>query len=304
MAQTARAFSVPVIDQQDLQRLETHFIAADIYGRDDVAERQSKLAQIVSGNIIPRLLRLHTELLVDAPPVEMVIESLAPTSADISGLADIVLGSDLEAAVSYVTVLRDRGLSMETLFVELLEPTACYLGEMWDRDECDFIDVTLGVTRLQKLLAAFNDTHTVPSLDSRRQILLAMAPGGQHRLGLAMIEQCLIAAGWSVQTELSAAFDDIIEAASQNWFAVVGLTASSETQLDTLTRTIAAIRERSMNREIGIMVGGPIFTAYPALALEIGADETAPNAAAAVVVAQKLFDRVAIMRLVETKRRG
>jgi hypothetical protein len=136
MGQTARAFAVPVIDRHDINRLETHFVAADIYRRDDLSVRQAKLARIVSSNIIPRLLRLHTEVVPDAPPVEVLIESLAPSSADISGLADIVLGNNLEAAAAYVTVLRDRGLSMETLFIELLEPTARFLGEMWDCRSC------------------------------------------------------------------------------------------------------------------------------------------------------------------------
>ena len=128
--------------------------------------------------------------------LELVIETLAPTSADITGLADIVLGSDLEAAAAYVLVLRDRGLSMETLFLELLEPTARLLGDMWDRDECDFIDVTLGVARLQKLLAIFNDTHNRSAfLDERRRVLMAMTPGNQHSFGVAMVERFLLAGG-------------------------------------------------------------------------------------------------------------
>jgi len=44
------------------------------------------------------------------------------------GLAHIVLGNDLEAAVAYVLMLRDRGLDMDTLFIELLEPAARHLG--------------------------------------------------------------------------------------------------------------------------------------------------------------------------------
>ncbi len=249
----------------------------------------------MSSNIIPRLVRLHTQVVPAAPPIEVVVETLAPTSADISGLADIVIGSDLEAAAAYVTVLRDRGLSMEVLFVELLEPTACYLGEMWDRDECDFVDVTLGVARLQKLLAVFNDTHTVPSLDLRRHVLLASTPGDRHQFGTAMIEQFLIAAGWNVQTELSCSIDDIARSARKNWFAVAGLTAGSNEQLAPLTETIKAIREQSKNRQIGIMVGGPIFVTNPGLAYEVGADATAPNAPAAVLIAQKLFDKAVLI---------
>jgi len=289
----ARAVALPLIDRQILHNLETHFIAPEIYRRDDVAERQAKLARIISHEIIPRLLKLHTDVVPDAPPIASLIEALAPSSADITGLADIVLGSDLEAAAAYVMVLRDRGLAMETLFVELLEPTARHLGEMWEQDECDFIDVTLGVARLQKLLAIFNDTHAVPALDQRRHVLMAMTPGNQHSFGVAMVERFLLAAGWQVQTELSGTADEIAAVARDTRFAVAGLTIGSERQIDSLKTTIAQLRKQSRNRAIGIMVGGPIFTANPALAQEVGADATAPNAPAAVLVAQKLFDMAA-----------
>jgi methanogenic corrinoid protein MtbC1 len=45
---------------------------------------------------------------------------------------------------------------------------------------------------------------------------------------------------------------------------------------------------------IGVMVGGPVFTANPALAREVGADGTAANAPTAVLMAQKLFDEMAL----------
>ena len=290
MGQAAASFSVPSVGRQALRQLEKHFVASTIYSRPDVAERQASLARAVSSQIIPRLLRLHAEVVPDAPPVALMIEALAPSSADIGGLADIVLGSDLEAAAAYVMVLRDRGLAMETLFVELLEPTARYLGEMWDQDKCDFIDVTLGVARLQKLLAVFNNTHAIPMLDSRRTVLMAMTPGNQHSFGVAMVERFLLAAGWQVQTELAATAEEIAKTARDRWFAVVGLTMGSEQQIESLRSTITQIRSTSRNHKIGVMVGGPVFTANAELAKEVGADATAPNAPAAVLVAQKLFD--------------
>lgn len=291
------AFAVtPPIDQVSLHQLETHFIAPEIYRRDDLAMRQRKLAQLISSRVIPQLLRLHTNVLPDAPPVEVVVEALAPDSADITGLADIILGSDLEAAVSYVMVLRDRGLSMEALFVELLEPTARHLGEMWDHDECDFIDVTIGVARLQKLLAVFNNSHTAPLLDSRRSVLMAMTPGDQHYFGVTMVERFLLASGWKVQTETAATAQELASAAKGRWFAVAGLTAGSAQMMESLMTTIKLIREQSLNPDIGIMVGGPVFTANPALAAEVGADATASNAPAAVLVAQKLFDVASVQR--------
>ena len=290
MGLLARALSVPVINRLSLRRLEKHFVAPDIYGRDDVADRQRKLARLVSCDIVPRLIRLHERAEADAGPSEAVIHGMAPSSSDVSGLADLVLGSDLEAAATYIIVLRDRGLSMETLFVELLEPTARFLGELWDRDECDFIDVTLGVARLQKLLAIFNNSYVAPTLDDRRCVLLAMAQGNQHSFGIKMVEKFLVAAGWQVALELSGTIESVVDTASQNWFAVAGFTAGSDHQIEGLTATIAELRQQSMNPAIGIMVGGPMFTADPGLASMVGADATAPNAPAAALVTQTLFE--------------
>lgn len=290
MGRMGNALASPVFDLHTLQHFEKHFISPEIQQRPDVSARQSILARVISNEIVPRLLRLHTEVVPDAPTVDALIEALRPSSTEIDALAHIVLGDDLEAAATYVTIMRDRGLSMEALYVELLEPTARHLGEMWDNDECDFIDVTIGVGRLQKLLAIFNDTYTLPQLGTRRRVLMATTPGNQHSFGASMIERLLSAAGWDVETEYSGDADQIIHMVKRNWFAVVGLTAGSDGQLPAMKSVVAHIRKKSQNADIGIMVGGPMFTQNPELLVTTGADATAPNAPAAVLTAQKLFD--------------
>jgi MerR family transcriptional regulator, light-induced transcriptional regulator len=284
------ALPLQVVDRQTLQHFEKHFISPEISRRHDIAVRQFDLERFVSNEIVARLIRRHNVAVPDAPSVEVLIEALRPSSADIDALAHIVLGDDLEAAATYITIMRDRGLSMETLYIELLEPTARPLGEMWGNDECDFIDVTIGVGRLQKLLAIFNETYALPELGTRRRVLMATTPGNQHSFGASMIERLLSAAGWQVDAEYSGNADDIINAVSRNWFAVIGLTAGSDRQLEALKSIIVEIRKVSQNRAIGIMVGGPMFTENPAIASAMGADATAPNAPTAVLAAQKLFD--------------
>lgn len=290
MVQLVSALAPQALDLHNLHRFEKHFIAPDIFKQHDVTARRIDLVRIVSNEIIPRLLRLHTEVVPDAPPVEVVIKALLPSGADIDALAHIVLGDDLEAAATYVTVMRDRGLSMETLYIELLEPTARHLGKMWDNDECDFVDVTIGVGRLQNLLAIFNETYALPQLATRRKVLMATTPGNQHSFGASMVERLLSAAGWQVDAEYSGEAGEIISAVRRNWFAVIGLTAGSDRQLEALESVIVQVRRESQNTAIGVLVGGPMFTENPALATEVGADATAPNAAAAVLAAQKLFD--------------
>jgi methanogenic corrinoid protein MtbC1 len=266
---------------------EHHFIASEILARDDVAERRAKLAQIVSAQIVPRLM----SLLEDG---KIAVDSVAVRPEEIIALAHIVLDPDLNTAVAFATRLKDRGLPAEALFVDLLEPAARHLGRMWDSDECDFIDVTLGVGRLQKLLSVFNGTHAIPAIGEKRTVFMATTPDEQHSFGLAMVDKFLLAGGWRVSTLVGASDAALGKAVEENWFAVAGLTVSSDGNLENVAAAIRTIRARSANPAIGVMVGGALFIERPELVAQLGADATALNAPAAVIVAQRLFDEGAL----------
>ena len=179
---------------------------------------------------------------------------------------------------------------METLFVELLQPAAQHLGTMWDRDECDFIDVTLGVGWLQKLLAVFNCTYDIPALSQKRRVFLTPTPCEQNSFGLLMVQKLLAAAGWDVTLATDATVASASSSVAREWYAVAGLAVSTEKQFDSATQLIAAIRENSCNPAIGVMVGGAHMGNSTELTSQVGADGTAASATMAVVLAQKLFD--------------
>ena len=251
----------------------------------DAADRQRRLAAIIAQEIIPRLMLIHQEVL---SPGES--EPHPPSQHEIEELASIVLGPDVQAATSYILCMKKHGLPLDKLFVELLEPAARHLGKMWDDDHCDFLDVTLGVARLQKLLSVFNDTHNVTTSGDMRRVITATTAGEQHRFGLAMVEKFMRAAGWHVRSEAGLTPESVVAAVRSEWFAVAGITLSCEFRLDALAGMIKTIREQSCNRSIGVMVGGPIFNKNPELAKRVGADAAAVNAPTAVILAQKLFD--------------
>lgn len=251
----------------------------------DAADRQRRLATIIAQEIIPRLMLIHQEVL---PP--RATEGDAPSQHEIEEIASLVLGPDVQAAINYILRLKQRGLPLDKLFVELLEPAARHLGKLWDDDRCDFLDVTLGVARLQKLMAVFNDTHKMTASGDMRRVITATTAGEQHRFGLAMVEKFLRAAGWQVRSEEGLTPGSVAAAVQNEWFAVAGITLSCESRLDVLADMIKTIREQSCNKSIGVMVGGPIFNKNPELVKRVGADAAAVNAPAAVTLAQKLFD--------------
>lgn len=252
---------------------------------EDIHERHLRLASLVGEVVIPRLLALNSNVISEAKAIAH------PGEPEIARLSWLVVGPDNSDALDYLLSLRELGLSLDKLHVELLEPTARYLGELWDADKVDFVDVTIGLNRLQRLVHHFARLDDVMPYDDKRRALIVTAPGEQHILGNTIVQRFLRAAGWYVCNVQGLEVDDLRGLVANEWFGVVGISVSTEQQIGGLSDLVVAIREASLNKHVGVMVGGPVFTHSPERALEFGADGTAVNAPAAVLLAKKLLVR-------------
>ena len=255
-------------------------------------DRLRLLADTIEAEIVPRLIAVydHAEARQsDWPQHERIAEiELAAIPQAAIDLATLVLGEDEAPARDAVTcAVADRGL--ETVCLELLAPAARHLGDLWTEDLCSFTDVTIGLMRLQSALLHVTTPPAVLNMSARRTALLAPAPGDQHSFGLTMVAGFLERAGWTV-TQLHDGSPAAVEAALRaGWYGVLGLSAGSAPRLSAMRRMLPRLRTMSRNPDLGIMVGGPLFSATPALAAEIGADGTAADGPHAVHMAESLI---------------
>jgi methanogenic corrinoid protein MtbC1 len=261
-------------------------------GKQEVARecdgRMVRLVRTIESEIVPRLVLARRASVT--PEVAKTVDCKAPDAADVKELVRLLLAHDTGVASAYVDTVRHRGATMELICLQLLAPAARELGLMWEEDECDFMQVTVGLCRLHQLLrelgSEFRSDGAVPTVD--RRILLAPIPGDQHTFGIALVAQFLCRAGWDVWHEFPSADTDILDVLRQNWFAVVGLSVGSETRLDDVTDIIGKIRRTSRNRSVGVLVGGPILVAKPEIAALVGADATAADGQEAVERAEQM----------------
>jgi methanogenic corrinoid protein MtbC1 len=214
---------------------------------------------------------------------------VCPQDDEIAELARLVVGPENADAADYILKLKDGGVSLDRLHLELLEPTARHLGDLWTDDKIDFIDVTIGVRRLQQLVHIFAGLDQVPQYDSKRRALIVATPGEQHSFGNTMLQRFFRSGGWYVYSNPGAELQHITALVAQQWIGIVGFSLSTDQNIDSLAASISAVRKMSRNRTVGIMVGGPAFIGKPELAFEIGADGTAANAPAAVILAKRLL---------------
>ncbi len=171
------------------------FIAPELIVDIDLPTTQKRLASIVKSAVLPRLFQTHTR-----PFAMEAVEPKQLATGDIEKLAHLVLDPSIHLSSDFIDKLEAEGHSIDDLFVHLLEPAARCLGTMWDNDECSFIDVTLGMARLQQLLAMFSRSHAVPDFSRKRNVCMVTLADEQHSFGATMVETFLRAGGWSVRS--------------------------------------------------------------------------------------------------------
>lgn len=260
---------------------------------DKSSQGRAQLLQTIEGEIIPRLMLVHR--VADGVRAPSANGQLRPTHRDVDELAQRVLDGDADQALRYVESVLQRGVPLEAVYLELLAPTARYLGTRWESDQSDFMQVTMGLWRLQEVLhelgpAFLNESE--PTEPGRRAFLVP-APGDQHTFGAVIVAEFLRRAGWDVWDDPCASKDEILRIVRAEWFAVVGISVSCEQNLESLAAVIRAIRRASRNPGVGIMVGGQPFIDHPERVALVGADATASDGRQATQQAQKLFNLLA-----------
>lgn len=250
------------------------------------------LASTIEGAIIPRLLINHG--VRPAPMGEATVYVKQPI-LPVEEFTRLILSENSRDSQDYIDTLVARGTSVESLLLDLMAPAARLMGEMWTADLCHFVDVTLGLSRLQQLLRRLNTQSS--RADGLRtaampQALLLPAPGEQHMFGLRILEEFLLRDGWDVRCNLRINESDIIDLVSEDDYVFAGFSLSHEDLLKPLASAIQMVRDTSRNRDIKVMVGGVIFVDHPELVSNVGADALGRDAKEAVFLAKQWIEPV------------
>ncbi len=254
-----------------------------------VGERLRLLVSTVESQIIPRLVIAHRPSSTQALLAECAGTARA-RSEDVDACVRLLLDPVAGPLVSFAEALMARGTSLDAIYLEVFAPAARRLGDMWERDECSFTDVTIALGRLQQSLRRFAAHFRPECIDGQpwRRAMFAAVPGEQHTLGLSMIVQYFLRAGWDASMLPSAAGQDLPQLVQQERVALVGLSMSRAEHAPIIKALIRRIRTGSCNPAVRVMVGGVAFSRDGGLAEQVGADGTATDAAQAVNLAQQL----------------
>jgi MerR family transcriptional regulator, light-induced transcriptional regulator len=244
------------------------------------------LSRIVEAEILPRLMLAHRHPARRWTPGDRVL-----SAQEIAAFSALLLAPgpvDLDAEVA---ALRDGGLPLARLLLDLLAPAARHLGALWEEDTCDFLAVTEALGRLQAVSRRLCAEMESESVDANgRSVLLLPCRGETHLFGLSLVASFFREAGWDVTTVVPGPGLDPLDLLHTDWFDVVGLSLSCDVCLDRLVAAVPVLRRASRNRDLRVIVGGPAFHGRPDRVRLVGADAAVDDARDAPEIVQSLLD--------------
>lgn len=251
----------------------------------------SRLSRIIEGDILPRLM-----LAFDSPRTDRTDNAVSERLHDsVDEFVQLLLSQDASVASRYISKLRDDGMPLPDVYVELLSPAAKRLGSLWDDDRVSFTDVTIGVCRMHQVLLDFSRNFDALEdvVEPGRNILMITVPGEQHTLGISILLEFLRRDGWNCFTGAPADMQELRRLVEAHDFAVIGLSVSADRHVSKARRAVAEIRDGRRNANTPIIVGGKVFIDNPELADTVDADGVASDAPSAVELIKSLSESAA-----------
>lgn len=230
--------------------------------------------------------------LSDGPP------QVGPLLVHALELAELCQHGRTQEAWDLIGTLRAGGVSVEAVFLQVMQPAAQHLGQGWSDDRLSFTDVTIGLGHLQQLFTGLLDdfqtalppgatadhTDTAPAPTA----FFSTMPGATHRLGIQMVRAFFARAGW--RTRLGQGDDSsLISQITAMKPHLVGLSLNSETDIRSAGALILRVRNATRNFQPTIMIGGAAVPFFPKLVERLDADIVSGDATDALARATRLL---------------
>ena len=212
------------------------------------------LRDVIQTIVVPQLIARHN------PRREVLL----PVDLRVGELVRQLTCADPQAGRSLIEQFYLETHSLRKLCACLIEPAARGLGDLWRDDECEEIDVTIGLSRLQSAVRGTSAGAVPAHVTDAPTVLVVPQPGEVHVLGAMLDAQSLYQQGWQPQAEFPASDNALENMVSNTWFDALDLTLSTafkrEHWLPRVAQTIARVRAASRNPALIIIAGGRVFS--------------------------------------------
>jgi methanogenic corrinoid protein MtbC1 len=263
-------------DEKTLHRIADHFAVSLDYlmGRTDV-------------NLVAQELQYPSGFYREE---EENLSSMSPLAKQ---YLDLLLAGKREEASNLVNNAVKAGLGVREIYRTVFERTLKEVGMMWMQNKVDVAMEHYFSSSTQLIMSQLYPYITGASREKKDTVCLAMAVCGEfHDIGVRMVADFLEMDGWKTFfLGSNLCNEDIVKTALDHKADLLSLSATMFFNVESIARTIRAIRAVETLADLVILVGGRPFVQDAELWKTVKADGFARNADEAVKLANRLVKK-------------
>ncbi|MEL6934577.1 MAG: B12-binding domain-containing protein [Pseudomonadota bacterium] len=163
------------------------------------------------------------------------------TRKQVERLCSALIDDDETAAARIVFDLNAAKIKPEVVYLDYLAAAAERLEEWWEQDRASFWQITVATCRLLAIIRSMNHLFEPYALQQEKSAIFAGVPGEQHTIGLRMASDIFRKDGWNVVLLIGLGHNELIDRIASTHVRVIGLSMSSKTSLDALSKLMISI---------------------------------------------------------------
>lgn len=211
--------------------------------------------------------------------------SIHKSNVDYDTFINHLISMHSDLAYQHVIDLIDKGMSIQEIYLNVLQPTLYKVGELWHQRVISVAKEHYITAAIQHIIGKLYSMVFTNKERSQKTITAVCAGEEMHEIGMRMVADFFELSGWdSIFLGSHIPTDVIINHLIENPTRLLAISATTSSHLIEVRDLIEAIKSNPQITPIKIMVGGHVFNETPNLWKSLGADGHAFDAEQAVIL--------------------
>lgn len=223
--------------------------------------------------------------------------AITPRETLVTGLIAASLSGSRSAFAEFLAELKRARISLPALADVYIPLAAQRMGDAWLDDELSWLDVTIGVGRLQSLLREIGSAWVADQAGDTGHgtVLLIVPEREQHTLGPMVATGQMRRYGVSVCIRIAPGFNELRSLMAARHFDGVMISMATKEKIEPVAKTVRFLKS-VMTQPTPIIVGGAVMSKVEDLASCTGADYASNDVGAALEVMGLKFDAFCVLK--------
>jgi MerR family transcriptional regulator, light-induced transcriptional regulator len=217
-----------------------------------------------------------------------LIDEAQPLGLLASQYLKALLRAERQPAHQLILEAVAAGTSVKDIYLHVFQRTQHEIGRLWQLNQITVAQEHYCTAATQLIMSQLYP-HIFSTERNNRRLVTTCVSDELHEIGLRIVSDFFEMEGWDTfYLGANTPTRSIIQMIADHQPDLLAISATMTFHVQRVAELIAAVRSSEAGRKLKIMVGGYPFNIEPDLWRQVGADASAPDALAAVAIANQL----------------